>query len=112
MALVTNWRKCTLTILSGQTESEELDLTQNGVRRVKSIQIAPPAALTGTVTVHVAQDTGGTYVPLANGGTNFTLPVSQAIQLSALVAGALKLVSSGAEGADRAFIVTGAAVKG
>ena len=108
---ITNWRKCTLTILSTATESEELDLTANGVRRAKSLQISAPATLTGTVTIHVAQAVGGTYMPLANGGTAFTLPVSQALQLSGIVAGALKLVSSGAEGGDRAFIVTGAAVK-
>lgn len=110
MAL-TKWRDCTLTILSGATTSEELDLAANGVRRAKTIQISAPAALTGTVTIYVAKAVGGTYQPLANGGTAFTVPAAQALQLTGIVAGALKLVSSGAEGADRAFIITGAAVK-
>lgn len=105
-----SWRKTTLTILIGQTASEELDLTDGlGVRRVKSITFFSPATLPETVTVHVAPQAGGTYQALQSGGTDFTLPANKATLLTGFTVGALKLVASVAVASGRVFTLRGAA---
>lgn len=105
-----SWRKGTLTIASGQTESEELPLVENGARRMKTFQFFVPDTLTGTVKVYCAPEVGGTYAALNDGfGNDYTLQAGKTQILAGVNAGALKLVSSGAEGADRVFTVYGAA---
>lgn len=106
------WRNTTLTILSGATESEELNLRENGARRIKNFSIIAPTTLTGVVVVHLADLVGGTYKALNDGfGNDKILLQNKAEQMTAIAAGAMKLVSSGAEAADRVFIVQGAVQK-
>lgn len=112
MATVTKWRDCTLTIANGQTESQELLLEQNGVRRAKIIQISGPTTLPETVTVHLGDGVGGTYKALSSGGSDFTIPAAKTVSLPTIVKSTLKLIAGGAVGADRVFIVEGVAVNG
>ena len=104
------WRSTTLTILSGATESEELNLADQGAIRVKSLTFWV-GTLPETVTVHLAPVLGGTYRALQSGGGDITLPASRATQVSSITAGALKLVAGGAVAADRVFTVKGAATQ-
>lgn len=100
------WRKTTLTILNGATSSDVLDLTENSARGSVDLTFFAPA--TGqTITVHVAPDPGGTFVPLQSGGSNITLPDSKATLLQGLTAGALKLVAGAGVTGDQAFTVRG-----
>jgi hypothetical protein len=106
-------RKVTLTIASAGTDSDVLDLSRNArggnALRSLDITIEAPAALTGTVKPYVCSTEGGTYVPLQSGGLDITIPAGKATPLVPGMGRFLKLVSSGAEGADRAFILTGTA---
>jgi hypothetical protein len=104
------WRETTLTILSGATESEVLNLEEKNARRKKNFTFINPAALTGTVTVHLADKVGGTFRAYNDGfGNDIVLIANKAQLVNALGAGALKLVSGSAEAADRVFIVRGLA---
>lgn len=94
----------TLTILSGQSVSNVLNLTASGSRLATMLGITAPAALTGIVTVYVAQSLGGIFVPLQSPpGTDVNIAAAKAVSLIAIPFGAVQLVSSGTEGADRAF---------
>ena len=103
------WRNTTLTILSGATSSEELNLTENAARRKKDLLFIAPTTLPETVTVHLAEAPGGTYQALAEGGSNVTLPAAKATPVRGITAGALKLIAL-AVAADRVFFVRGNAV--
>lgn len=103
------WRQQNLTILSGQTLSDELNLSENGVRRIKNLTFYVPATLTGIVKVQLAEAPGGTYSTLNDGfGNDYTLQPGKSQILAGVTAGALKLLSSAGEGADRTFVVRGA----
>lgn len=107
-------RRKTLTIPSGQTETNVLDLglgpktTGRAYRRL-DILIMAPAVLTGVVTVHVCDTEGGTFQPLTSGGSNVTLAAAKATPLAPGLGRFLKIISGSAEAADRAFILTAAA---
>ncbi len=103
------WRKTTLTILNGATESDVLDLTERSARPKADIFFFAPATLPETVTVQVAPDPGGTFIPLQSGGSNYTLPAAKATYIT-FVCGAVKLVAGGPVGGDRVFTIRGAAV--
>lgn len=107
------WRNTTLTILSGATVSEELNLADQGARRIKNLTLSMPAGpFTGVITVYTAKQIGGTYTPLNDGyGNDFNLLAGKSQQLIGLSAGAIKLVSTLAEGADRVIGVQGAVQK-
>lgn len=105
------WRSTTLTILNGQTASVELDLGENGVRRIKNLTFLNPVTLPETVVVQVAEVLGGTYHTLNDGlGADVTLLANKAQIQTKITAGALKLLAtSGAVAADRVFTIRGAA---
>lgn len=111
MATVTNWRSCTLTILSAATESEEVNLEYLGVRKPKMFQIEGPTTLAETVAIHVGNGVGGTYKALSSGGSDITIPAAKAISTPIILAKSMKLVAGAGVAADRVFIVMGAAVK-
>ena len=102
------WRKTTLSILSGQTSSEELDLQDEGARRKKTITFISPATLTGVCKIYLAEGLGGTYGALNDGfGNDCVLIAGKSQTQGGIVAGALKIVSSLPEGADRTFVIRG-----
>lgn len=103
------WRKTTATIASAGTTSEEISLQDNAARRSCDLTIFGPPALTGTVTVQVAEEPGGTFVALQSGGSDVTLPAVKATVINGLTAGAIRFVSSGAEAAERVFNIRGVA---
>jgi hypothetical protein len=98
------WRNATLTIANAGTETDELDLQLNGARRQMVMSILAPSALTGTVKV---QKAGGTYRDLQSGGSDVNVTAGNSVTIDPLIGGAMKLVSSGAEGAERAFHLRG-----
>lgn len=94
----------TLTIASGQTASAELSLAAAGTRRPMMLGITAPAALTGTVNLQVATSPGGTFVVFQSPpGTDVAIGPSKGVSLIATPFGAIKLVSTLAEGSDRVF---------
>lgn len=95
-------RETTLTISNGDTESSELDL-KGTAKRQWVMKISGPSALTGTITIQTAEKTGGTYNTLQSGGSDINVSAGKQVIIDPLIAGALKLVSSGAEGDDRTF---------
>lgn len=95
-----------LTIPSGATESDVLDM-RVGKAAALDVLLVAPVALTGTVSVHVAVTPTRTFRALQSGGIDVTLTANKATQLDPLSAGALKLVSSSAELADRLFELKG-----
>lgn len=100
------WRRSTLTILDGQTDSDVLDLTEKFARGSADLGILAPAS-GQTVTVHVAPDPGGTFAPLQSGGSNITIPDSKWTQLVGLAAGALKLVAGVAVSGNQVYTIRG-----
>ena len=108
---VVNWDpgyNKTLTIASGQTESgDTINLAGLGARRKMGITIINPATLPETVNVHVAESSSGTFQPLYSGGTAIALDADGATVITDVIAGALKLVATGAVAANRTFILQG-----
>lgn len=102
------WRHTTLTIASGQTESEELNLEDNGRRIPKNLTFYNPATLPETVVIKLAKTVGGTYASLNDGFGNDVVLLPGKSQVQARVtAGALKLVAGSAVGSDRVFSIDG-----
>ena len=106
-----SWRDTTLTILSGATESAELNLAADGTRWGKDLVFFSPGTLPETVKVHLARVVGGTYAILEVGGSDVALVANKAQLLTGLAAGALKLVATGAVAANRVFTIQGVAKK-
>src|SRR5262245_2789059 len=103
-------RRKTLTIANAATETDILDLGSGKAYRPLDILVEGPAVLTGTVKVQVCSTFGGTFNVLQSGGADIAIPAAKATPLvPAAGCRFLKLVSSGAEGASRAFILTGVA---
>lgn len=93
------------TILSGQTASDAIDLS--GCELVGLIM---PAAFTGTSIKILSSPTlGGTYQNIYPSGADYSMTVAASknipVENLAIMAGwrFIKLVSSGAEGADRSI---------
>jgi len=105
----TAWRDTTLTIPNTGTESNILNLLEGGARHRVTLLIIAPAALTGTITIEVAKTTTGTFGTLQSGGTDVNLTAGDATVIDIMTVGALKIVSSSAEAAARAFEILGAA---
>lgn len=97
----------TLTILSGQTTSGTLNLTPGPNQSIVALAIQGPSALTGAVTVNVALVDGGTFGPLFLSGAaaNVTCAALVVTTIPWVAARQLKLISAGAEGADRTFTI-------
>ena len=104
-----NWRNAVLTIANGATESDELDLAKNGARRQIAASLHAPTTLPDTVTIQLAEKTGGTYQTLQSGGVDINPTAGKITVLEPIVAGALKLVAASAVSAARAFRFQGVA---
>ena len=103
------WRNTTLTILETETESEELDLQENGARRIKNLTFICPTTLPEAVVIHLADKVGGSYRALNDGfGNDITLLADKTQVQSGITAGALKLVAGSAVAGDRTFLIRGA----
>lgn len=103
------WRQTTLTIESGNQNSEELDLDANAARRKAAIEFLGPTALTGTVTIQLKRPSDNAWVTLQSGGSDVSLPAAKCTTVDVITGLALRLHSSGAEGADRVFDILGVA---
>lgn len=95
------FRETTISIASAQTDSGSRQLDPF----TKSIGIQAPATLTGTITIQVSTD-DSTFVPLQSAGADVTIAVSQGVVLTDLPFEYLRVQSSGAEAAQRDFVVT------
>ena len=94
-------RSGSLVILSTATESDELDLSPQSVRRIVNVSIGAPAALTGTITIQLKIN--GSWYTHQSGGADITLGVDKSLTLDKITATSLRMKSSGAEGGDRTF---------
>lgn len=103
----------TLTIPNGATESNILD--GHKVRWMKSIQIHPPAVLSGVVTVHTSskseRDNKGNpahdFQPLASEGIPIVLTGGENLIINQLPFGSMRLETTIAPGADENYPVDG-----
>lgn len=96
-----------LTIASGNTDSDILDLDSMGARRVMTLLFFVPSAVVEVITIHVAPVDTGTFLPYFEGGFDVVLTAGKATKVDGLNAGALKLVASGAVGGDRTITLQG-----
>lgn len=96
----------TVTILSGQTDSDAIDLQGHTI-----IGVRMPAAFTGaSITLLEAKLTTDTFSPInpSGAGATYIVTPSQTIGIpanNASCANCLKVRSSSAEGADRSIVV-------
>ena len=104
-------RLITLTIANGGTTTDILNLWGLGAHRVTAILIISPSALTGSVTILVAEKDTDTLVTLQSGGSDITLPAGKATQLDSITAGVLQLKSGSAEDAARTFRLLGGTIR-
>lgn len=100
----------TLTIANAGTTSGSLS-TAAGLTSLRHLMgaligftIFAPAALTGTVSVEVSYD-GSNWLALADSGTDVTVAANRATAVRAGGFRDIRLVSSGAEAAERSFTV-------
>jgi hypothetical protein len=77
----------------------------DGYRDADSITVFSPDTLPETVTLHVADVEGGNFNPLSRGGADVTFAAGKASTLELISWKAMKLVASGAVGAERRFKV-------
>ena len=107
---------CRLSIPNGQTKSNSVqgawDTTNAGrvaMNFATSITIKAPAALTGVVTVQIAQthpSVDADFVNLQQQGADLTIAAGKAVTITHVAAQDLRLSSAGAEGAQRDFDVS------
>ena len=103
--------KFTLTIASGQTvsDSASVHLPRRALGISEELHISAPAALTGTVTVEVAPDDeapAGDFRQLSVAGADLTIAAGDSVLVPCGSCRDLRLVSSSAEAAARAFVIT------
>lgn len=92
----------TLTIASGQTESNAVEI--GGFLR--SCAIFAPMTLPETVTVKIEPTpTGTTFRTLLSGPDDVTVPAGKAVVITEIPFAQVKLVAGSAVGADRVFSV-------
>ena len=90
-----------ITILSGQTDSEEVGVPGG----YDMVGVLAPAVLPETVNVKVAEMTGGTYRMLQSGGTDIVIAAGKAITFTQMPFTTFRLVATAGVGADRVFQV-------
>jgi hypothetical protein len=98
-------RKKTLTIAQDAQDSDVLSVGSLGSLEGYLIGVISPAALTGTVTIEVCDDAAGTFRTLQSSGNDVTLTAAKAAVLSPMPFPFMRLHSSEAEAADRAFLI-------
>jgi len=101
-----DFRNTTLTILSGQTESEVLDL-QGNMRGPVGLNIQSPVVLAEVVNVRVSSTIAGPFVKQKSGGSDVVQAADSATQITFLTVRFLKLVSTTPVAADRVFAIMG-----
>lgn len=119
-AFTTDYRiVTTLSIPNAGSDSDTLDLTGSssgsgaaGIlgRRLISLLVITPAALTAAVTLQVSLDGGSTFEDFCvNGATPLALAAGKATMIPEIVGCMIKFHSAGVEGAQRDFKVVGVA---
>ncbi len=104
-----NWDpgyKKSLTIANAGTISDVLDLAGLGSHGKWAINFKT-SALTGTVLLEVSNSATGTFVVQQSGGTDIEIKASKGTEVVDLTARFIRLVSGGAEGAERTFFLEG-----
>jgi hypothetical protein len=91
-------------IQNGGTTSSEVNVEG---KRLSGIIIYAPAALTDTCHVKVSGDHGATYQFLQSGGSNIEVGAGDAVAISFCAFHRIIILSGGAEGAERTFVVKG-----
>ncbi len=105
----TAWRNSTLTVLSGQTDSPILDLTEAKARYGVHLTIIAPGTLPEATTLQVTDGPAGTtFGTLQSGGSDITIAAAKAVVVGKVVAGGIRIHLGGAAAANRAFIIQGA----
>jgi hypothetical protein len=97
-------KEFTMTIPDTQTDSNVIDLNTDTPQTLLSLLFVAPTLAT-TVTVHAATNKNGTFAALQSGAADVTLPSAKATPLTALAAGAIKLVSGSAVSGAKVFSV-------
>lgn len=93
----------TLTIASGQTESDTIDLHGAGNIKPRAMHLYAPATLPETISLHTAPRATATFAPLMSNGTAIPVAAASNQIIYPFQAGAFKLVSGAAVAADRTF---------
>jgi hypothetical protein len=97
-------RVATITIPSGQTASAPLRLEDLAARHSFDAMLIAPATLPETTKVQVSMSpTELVWVDLQSAGVDVTVIASKATALVGVTAGALRLATGTAVGADRVF---------
>lgn len=95
----------TLTILDGQTDSEELELREVGMTFSRSLGFYIPNH-GAAITLHVSTAPGGTFVPLNDGfGNDYSLVSSKYQYVTLGKIGAIKLIAAAAVTGNQVFTV-------
>ncbi len=95
----------TLTIPNGGTETESMDFS--GWRGgAKSVGIAAPATLTGSVIVQVSED-DVTWYNKQHDGADIAVASGDHVTVPVMDFQYMRLFSNGAEGAERVFVIKG-----
>lgn len=102
-----SFKLTTLTILSGQTESAELDLAGTNIRGPIGLLIVSPATLAETVHLVISTTLAGNFGRLQSGGADVVLAAGKATQFSFVTGRVIKLKATGAVAADRTFNLMG-----
>ncbi|HEY7710635.1 MAG TPA: hypothetical protein VIG57_11460, partial [Candidatus Entotheonella sp.] len=97
--------KKTLTIAEAAQDSDVLNMGSLGILEAFVLSILGPSALTGTVTIEVCDTATGTFITLQSSGNDVTLAAAKAAVLSPMGFPYMRIHSSGAEAADRAFVI-------
>lgn len=109
MSAMLNEKLGNLVIANGETTSTLLSsLLSEGQMKVlgslEQLAIQGPSALTAAVTVEVAQQYPGTsWAKLQRGGSDVAVTATDTTEIDRPVFRDLRLVSAGAEGAERTF---------
>lgn len=99
------WRLTqSLTILDGETESEEIDLRGNGKKNPMIISIGAPAILPETVNPQWGSEPGGTFVKQRSNGVVIALAADCGDTIGPIIAGSFRLKATSAVGGDRVFL--------
>ena len=96
-------RTKTLAIESSGSFSDVLSMGSLGLQYPYSVGVVAPATLTGTVTIQVATNAQGPFVPLNKGGNDIIVAASKSVTLESFLFPYMRLVSSSSEGSTRNF---------
>ena len=98
---IDNWQ--TVTVASSATKSAEVDLGGN----CDTVQVIIPTIDSGTVSIEVATESGGTFYTLGNGQTTKSGTGNYATEFRLGGYQFIKIVCSATQTATRSFLVRG-----